>query len=150
MKKMLLPLVGVTAIVFGASALAGECELTIDSNDRMQFDRDEMTVSADCDEVTVTLTHSGNLSVEQMGHNWVLVRSADFNGVTQDGMAAGLDNEYLKPDDDRVIAATSLIGGGEETSVTFSLADLDPDGDYEFVCTFPGHPSMMRGDFIIQ
>ncbi len=140
---------GIFALALPLMASA-DCEVTIDSDDRMQFDKDEITVSRDCDEVTLTLTHSGDLAVEQMGHNWVLTLADDLDGVAQDGMAAGIDNEHIEPGDERVIAATDLIGGGEETSITFSIADLDPDEHYKFVCTFPGHPSMMRGDFIIE
>jgi azurin len=130
--------------------MAQDCELSIDSNDQMRYDKDEMTVSSECSEVTVTLTHSGQMAINQMGHNWVLVQSSDVNGVVQEGIAAGLDNDYIKPDDERVIAATDLIGGGGETSVTFSLDGLEPGGDYEFICTFPGHVALMRGDFIIE
>jgi azurin len=132
------------------SLMAQDCELSIDSNDQMRYDKDEMTVSSECSEVTVTLTHSGQMAINQMGHNWVLVQSSDVNGVVQEGIAAGLDNDYIKPDDERVIAATDLIGGGGETSVTFSLDGLEPGGDYEFICTFPGHVALMRGDFIIE
>jgi azurin len=138
------------AAAMSGSLMAQDCELSIDSNDQMRYDKDEMTVSSECSEVTVTLTHSGQMAINQMGHNWVLVESSDVNGVVQEGIAAGLDNDYIKPDDERVIAATDLIGGGGETSVTFSLDGLEPGGDYEFICTFPGHVALMRGDFIIE
>ena len=36
-----------------------------------------------------------------------------------------LENDYVKPGDDRVIAATEQIGGGESTSITFSLEGLE-------------------------
>lgn len=138
------------AALMSGSLMAQDCELTIDSNDQMRFDKDELTVSSDCSEVTLTLTHSGKMSVQQMGHNWVLAKSGDVQAIAQDGISAGLDNEYLKPGDDRVIAATEQIGGGESTSITFSLEGLEAGGDYEFFCSFPGHVAMMRGDFIIE
>ena len=74
-----------------------------------------------------------------MGHNWVLTKKADFQSVAQAGASAGMENDYVPPDDDRVIAATEIIGGGESTSVTFSIADLNPDEPYQFFCSFPGH-----------
>lgn len=137
-------------LLASGTLLAQDCELTIDSNDQMRYDKEELTVSSDCDEVTLKLTHSGKMSVEQMGHNWVLAESDDVQAIAQEGVAAGLDNDYLKPDDDRVIAATEQIGGGESTSITFSLDGLEPGGDYEFFCSFPGHLALMRGDFIIE
>lgn len=130
--------------------MAQDCKLTIDSNDQMKYDKDSLTVSSECSEVTLTLTHSGKMAVEQMGHNWVLAESGDVQGIAQDGISAGLDNDYVKPDDERVIATTEQIGGGESTSITFSLEGLEAGGNYEFFCSFPGHVAMMRGDFIIE
>jgi azurin len=138
------------AVLLSGSVFAQNCELTIDSTDQMKYDKDSLTVSSECSEVTLTLTHSGQMSVQQMGHNWVLAESGDVQGIAQDGISAGLDNEYLKPGDERVIAATEQIGGGESTTITFSLEGLEPGGDYEFFCSFPGHVALMRGDFIIE
>ncbi len=150
MKTMLRTTAMMLALVMSGSLLAQDCELTIDSNDQMKYDKDELTVSSECSEVTLTLTHSGRMSVEQMGHNWVLAESGDVQAIARDGISAGLENEYLKPGDERVIAATEQIGGGESTTITFSLEGLEPGGSYEFFCSFPGHVAMMRGDFIIE
>jgi len=130
------------------SALANECELTIDSNDNMRFDTKEMSVPASCSEVTVTLSHSGELGKKVMGHNWVLSSASDMQSIVQQGMSAGLDNQYV-PDSDAVIASTDVIGGGESTSVTFSTDGMSADGNYKFYCTFPGHSAIMQGVFKI-
>jgi len=143
-KTMVLCAMIIPAVAFG------QCEVTIDSNDMMRFDREVITVSANCESVTVTLTHSGRLAVNQMGHNWVLGAASDIDGIVADGIRAGLDSNYLKPADERVLAATDLIGGGEATSVTFSLNALSSTADYRFVCTFPGHATLMRGRFVIE
>jgi azurin len=129
--------------------LASDCSLSIDSTDSMQFSTDQLTVDAACSEVELTLTHSGTLPRNAMGHNWVLTRSGDAQAVNQDGMQAGLDNEYVQPDDARVIAHTPVIGGGEEASVTFSIEGLAAGADYTFFCSFPGHFAIMQGDFRI-
>lgn len=130
-------------------ALASDCSLSIDSTDSMQFSTDELTVDASCSEVELTLTHSGTLPRNAMGHNWVLTRAEDAGAVNQDGMQAGLDNEYVQPGDARVIAHTPVIGGGEEASVTFSIEGLEAGGDYSFFCSFPGHFALMKGEFRI-
>ncbi len=65
--------------------------------------------------------------------------------VVNEGAAAGLDNDYLKADDSRILAHTKMIGGGESTSVTFDVAQLQADGQYMFFCTFPGHAAVMKG-----
>ena len=106
-------------------------------------------MSADCGEVTINLVHTGALPVTVMGHNWVLTTTADYMDVAAAGQAAGAP-EYLPAGDDRILAATDLIGGGEETSVTFSLAGLEAGGDYTYFCTFPGHYVLMNGKLIIE
>jgi azurin len=102
-------------------------------------------VPATCKEFTVNLTHSGKLAKNVMGHNWVMSKSSDLQGVANDGLAAGLDKDYLKADDSRVIAHTRVIGAGETASVTFAVSKLSADGDYAFFCSFPGHWSLMKG-----
>lgn len=136
--------------LLSAVAQADDCETTVDSTDNMRFDTDRITVDTSCDTFTVTLTHSGDMAKNVMGHNWVLTLAEDLQGVAQDGITAGLENDYLKPDDDRVLASTEVIGGGEETSVTFDVSKLDPDADYKFFCSFPGHSAIMQGDLILE
>ncbi|GGB52387.1 azurin [Oceanisphaera marina] len=128
---------------------ADECNLDINSNDAMQFDQKELSVPASCEEVTVTLHHTGTMAKNVMGHNWVLSTTEDMQPIANDGMSAGVDHDYLKADDERVIAHTAVIGGGESSSVTFSTADMKADGDYSFFCSFPGHIGIMKGTFSI-
>lgn len=131
-------------------AQAADCEVTVDSNDKMRFDTDRIEMDASCEEFTVKLTHSGSMAENVMGHNWVLTLKEDMQGVVQDGMSAGLENDYVKPDDGRVIAHTEIIGGGEETSITFDASGLSKDASYQFFCSFPGHSSLMKGEFVVK
>lgn len=144
----------VFALLLAAGAASGvqaaDCEVTVDSNDKMRFDTDRIEMDAGCEEFTVKLTHSGSMAENVMGHNWVLTLEEDVQGVVQDGMAAGLEEEYVKPDDERVIAHTEIIGGGEETSITFDTSDLSKDASYQFFCSFPGHSSLMKGEFVVK
>lgn len=128
-----------------AAASAGSCEVNLEGNDRMQFNLDTINVPASCSEFTINLQHTGQLPEAAMGHNVVVVESDDFAGVAADGLTAGADAEYVPQDDDRVIAFTEIIGGGESTSVTFSTSSLEEGGDYTFFCSFPGHSALMRG-----
>lgn len=123
------------------------CEQVIEGNDMLQFNLKEMKVSAACGSVTVTLKHTGVMAAEIMGHNWVLTSDADFMPVATAAAGAGLENNYVPVGDDRVLAATSIIGGGEETSVTFSIGSFSAGDDYTFFCSFPGHYAIMKGSF---
>lgn len=144
----MMAVIGLLAFAPVPAPAQGDCELTIQAGDNLQYSTDEMTVSESCGEVTVTLEHTGQLNAQQMGHNWVLV-DGDWQGVAQDGMAAGPGNNYIAEGDERVIAATEVIGGGESASVTFDVGELGA-GEYNYVCTFPGHSAAMNGVFIVE
>jgi len=140
---------GLLTLVPAHSALAA-CEVEIEANDAMQYNKDTIEVDSSCETVTVTLIHTGDLPAAAMGHNWVLSTEGDFKDLAQAGASAGPEQDYLPPDDDRVIAATPIIGGGESASVEVPVADLDASQSYTFFCSFPGHWSAMNGAFQIN
>ena len=147
--KRLTVLVGLIGLVAAAPGFAQECSLTIEGNDQIQFDKKELRVSSTCEEVTVTLRHVGQLPANVMGHNWVLTTTENYMPVAQAGQAAGPPN-YVPANDERVITATAVVGGGEEVSVTFDLSRLEAGGDYTYFCSFPGHFVLMNGKFIVE
>lgn len=131
-------------------AVVADCATTIDSTDAMQYDADSIAVPASCSEFTIHLTHSGQMPVAAMGHNVVISSQADMAGVIADGMGAGVDGDYVKAGDARVVAHTGLIGAGEQTSVTFDVSKLQSGGPYVFFCSFPGHAALMKGSIAVQ
>lgn len=139
MKKLLL----VLAILLSPKAFS-VCEINISAGDNLQFDKPIIEIKRSCSEVTINFSHSGKLPANIMGHNWVLSDEADTQGIAQDGLGAGLNNNYIKSGDSRVLAHTNVIGAGESSSVTFSLDNMT-DSEYTYFCSFPGHWSVMRG-----
>jgi azurin len=127
------------------SASAATCDVEIEGNDAMKFNKSSIEVPESCKEFTVKLKHTGKLPKAAMGHNWVLTTSADEAGVVKDGMAAGAAKNYVKDGDTRVIAHTSLIGGGESTSVSVNTSKLKAGQSYAYFCSFPGHATLMKG-----
>lgn len=127
-----------------ANALPAECKMEISSDDTMRFDTKEINVKSSCTDFAITLKHTGKIPKAAMGHNVVIAALADKAGVVADGLEAKLENDYVKPNDTRVIAATPLIGGGETATVVFKTSKLK-GGEFEFFCTFPGHAAMMTG-----
>lgn len=121
------------------------CETTVESNDEMKFNTAEIAISKTCAQYKITLKHVGKMPVTAMGHNLVISKTEDAAGVVADGAAATAAKGFLKEGDARVIAATKLIGGGEEDTITVDTSKLTADGSYEFYCTFPGHYGMMKG-----
>jgi azurin len=135
-------------LLAGALAHADPCKLSLESNDQMQFSVHELVVPTECTEVEVTLRHSGKMSAKTMGHDWVLAKDSDMSGIVNAGLAAGPSRGYLPQNDRRIIAATTIVGGGESATVKFLTSLLQPGTRYAFFCTSPGHSTLMRGTFM--
>lgn len=129
---------------------ATDCTATVEGSDAMQFNQKEIVASKSCKQFTVTLKHTGKLPKASMGHNWVLATAADEQAVITDGMKAGAEQNYIKPNDTRVIAHTKLVGGGESDSVTFPLSKLKAGETYAYFCSFPGHAALMKGTLTVK
>ena len=138
------------AVAAGPAAVVSDCSTTIESNDAMQFNAASIAVPAACTDFTIKLVHTGQMPVAAMGHNIVIAAQTDMAGVLADGMGAGLDGNYVKAGDARVVAHTEVIGGGGSTSVTFPVAKLQSGGPFEFFCSFPGHSSLMKGTISVE
>ncbi|CAM3778437.1 Azurin [Pseudomonas reidholzensis] len=142
-RQLLLLALLATAPTFAWSA--APCAVDIHGTDQMTFDQTTIAVPKACSRFTVNLTHPGEMPRNVMGHNWVLSTTDDMQGVLDDGLKAGETQDYVKPDDRRVIAHTRLIGGGEQASVTFETAALKPGTGYSFFCSYPFHSTLMKG-----
>lgn len=135
------------ALLLGAPTALADCTFDLEVGDSLQFSVPSIEAATDCTEVTINLEHTGQLPAAAMGHNWVLSKETDLQGIAMDGVQAGLAGNYLNADDSRVIAATKIIGGGESTSVSFTIEGMSADESYVFFCSFPGHWSVMKGTF---
>lgn len=145
--RTLLSLLAIFALAFtGLAQAQDKVEITIESNDRMQFNMDEIKVEAG-QTVVLTLKHVGKLPKAAMGHNWVLLTQG--TDIQKFGAAASkaADNDYIPEDSENVIVTTDLIGGGQETTIEFTAPEA---GTYDFICSFPGHYAMMKGKFIVE
>ena len=100
------------------------------------------------EQITVTLRHTGQQPAQIMGHNIVfLLPGTDVQPFAIKAVQAR-DADYI-PESERgsILAHTRLIGGGETDSVSFTPP---APGTYPFVCTFPGHFTLMRGELIVE
>ncbi|MBL6591527.1 MAG: Azurin [Flavobacteriaceae bacterium] len=120
-------------------------DVTINSTDQMLFDRSVIKVKSGMP-VNLTLNHTGQIAKEFMGHNFVLLKEGtDVDDFAQRAMVAK-DSDYI-PVGDETYAYTKMLGGGESDSITF---DSPEPGTYIYLCTFPGHYQVMRGEFIVE
>jgi azurin len=124
----------------------GVAKVDLYSSDQMKYDKSEITVPAGS-KVELTLTHTGTMPKETMGHNFVLLtQGTDLVTFTTEASKA-MDNGYVPTGSEAVIANTELIGGGGSTTITF---DAPAAGTYDFICSFPGHYALMKGKFIVE
>lgn len=137
-------------MLMAGTAAAESCTIDLKGDDQMKFDKTEITVSSSCETITINLTHAGKLPAEAMGHNVVIAPASDIQAIGTDGMKAGPAASYVQPNDARVIAHTSVVGGGASTTATFPGSALKAGGDYAFFCTFPGHWAIMKGKLIVE
>lgn len=133
----------------GMAHAAGNCTVALAGNDAMQFNLKAATVSASCPSITIELTHVGKLPVAAMGHNVVVSTTADMAAITAAGIKAGAAGGYVPKGDARVVAATTLVGGGQKTKISFPGKKLTAGGDYSFYCSFPGHSTLMKGKLTV-
>src|SRR5690606_21774324 len=97
----------VFAMLLSASPLfcwAQSCEVTVESSDTMRYSVRSINVPKSCETFKVTRKHTGRMPKTAMGHNWVLGKSSDIDAIIKDGQQAGSKNDFLKPDDTRIIA----------------------------------------------
>lgn len=144
MKKFLLVF---TFLFVGFATFAQtSTKITIESNDQMKYNVSQIKVKAG-QSVTLTLKHVGKMPIQAMGHNLVILQKGTdvptFVRLASNAKASG----YVPTGSKSVIAATKLVGGGQSTTITFTAP---AKGTYDFICTFPGHFSMMKGKLIVE
>ena len=121
-------------------------QITLNSNDKMQYDKTILDVQAG-QTVVLTLNHTGTMPKESMGHNFTLLKQGTDLKTFEDEAIKHRENDYIPTDASDIIAHTKLIGGGESTSITFAAPEK---GSYDFLCSFPGHYSVMKGKFNVN
>ncbi len=121
-------------------------QITLNSNDKMQYDLSEIDVY-EGQTVILTLNHTGTMPKESMGHNFVLLKKDTDIDKFEEAAGKGQKDGYIPADTSDIIAHTNLIGGGESDSVTFMAPEK---GTYDFLCSFPGHYSVMKGKFNVK
>ncbi|MDA7535739.1 plastocyanin/azurin family copper-binding protein [Akkermansiaceae bacterium] len=84
-----------------------------------------------------------------MQHNLIIVKPGTADKVANLAIALGADgfNKQFVPESSDILLASKLLGSGERQTLEFTF---DKPGKYPFVCTFPGHSTMMRGHIIVK
>ena len=107
--------------------------------EKMQYDVTQFAVKAG---KAVRLTF---FNPDFMSHNLVMVHpgAADEVGLAAIAMGAkGFETGYI-PASEKILFGSKLLENKEEQVIEFT-APSEP-GEYQYVCTFPGHHILMRG-----
>ena len=81
-----------------------------------------------------------------MLHNIVFVNYGTRKAVATECVAAGPDKKFISNSSD-IIAASGLADPGQTVVLEFKAPSK---GNYEFMCTYPGHSGIMRGYFFVK
>lgn len=111
--------------------------ITIKGMDNMKFD--VTLIEAEPGEtLRIVFETVSKMPPQAMSHNIAIVDlGTDTDAFAMASMSAR-DNEFIAPDyENQVIFNTPMLGGGESVEMEFTVPETK--GDYDFVCTFPGH-----------
>ena len=127
-----------------ASLAQAETVLELSGNDTMQFDKKAFDVAVG-EEIKLVFTNKGKLPKAAMGHNVVILKLGTNVMAFGGGAISAAATDYVPQDGPmaaQVIANTKVLGPGESETITFKL---DAAGEYNFICSFPGHYALMKG-----
>ncbi|MFD2244950.1 cupredoxin domain-containing protein [Pontibacter ruber] len=109
------------------------------------FEPDTIEVAAGA-LVKLTLVNEG--SEQPMVHNVIFTYRDKYRLVATEGARIGSSGNYTPQDTSLVIAASPMAKPGQTVEMDFE-APLKP-GEYDFVCSYPGHYERMHGTLIVK
>ena len=114
------------------------------SMDVMSFSVQEIRVKAG---TTVKIHFTNTAKDPALKHNFFIVKSGTMEQVANAALTAGADKNYVPDDKSNILFTSSLLEPGKSEDLVFAAP---PVGNYEFVCTYPGHWQKMNGKFIVE
>ena len=129
-------------------APAGPRTVELTANDTMKYNVTTIEAKAG-EQLKITLTNTGTLPKEAMGHNWVLLKAGTDVAAFDAAAAAAKDTDFIPPAlKDQVLANIPTLGPRKSGEVVFTVP---APGEYPFLCTFPAHYQVgMKGTLIVK
>ena len=109
----------------------------------IRYDIKTLKVPAD-KEITIALVNESTDA--SMPHNIVFIEQGTATDVGNAGYKFP-DNGFVDASDKNVIASSPLVQINETAYFSFTTPSA---GDYEFICSYPGHWGRMKGKFIAE
>jgi len=114
------------------------------SMDVMSFSMQEIKVKAG---TTVKLHFTNTATDQAMKHNFFIVKNGTMEQVATAALTAGADKNYIPDDKTNILFSSKVLEPGQSEDLTFPAP---PAGEYQFVCTYPGHWQKMNGKFFVE
>ena len=112
--------------------------------DELAYDVVEIRAQAGSEITIEFVNNSGG-----MPHNVVFVNSeADINPTGIAALQASKDQYIPQNELDRIFGFTGLAGPGEAVYVTITVPE--EQGSYPYICTYPGHFTVMQGILVAR
>ncbi len=113
--------------------------LTVGTKPGLKFDTEKLEVKAGS---RVKLVFNNN---DDMLHNFVITKPGAANAVGDAALRLNLNGPKMNyvPNTPNVLYHTNILQ--PETAETIYFTAPTEPGDYQFVCSFPGHSSLMQG-----
>ncbi len=83
------------------------------------------------------------LNPDVIPHNLLIVEPGSRAEIGNQAIAMGADAVKKAPKNSKILHGTKMLEAGQKETLEFT-APSKP-GDYEFICTFPGHWAVMNG-----
>jgi len=118
--------------------------ITIGTKPGLKFDTDKVEVKAGS---RVKLVFNNN---DDMLHNFVITTPGQANTVGEAALRLNLNGPKMNyvPNTPAVLYHTNILQPETAESIYF-VAPTTP-GNYQFVCSFPGHYSLMQGTLVVK
>ncbi|MFP4293171.1 MAG: plastocyanin/azurin family copper-binding protein [Cyclobacteriaceae bacterium] len=85
------------------------------------------------------------INTDEMAHNLVITKPGERVSVVDMALKMGNEGQQKNfiPESDKILASIPILNPEEKYSITFTAPDKE--GVYPYVCTYPGHGSVMYG-----
>lgn len=116
-----------------------DTEIQLGTLPGLKFDKKEIRVK-EGSKVKLTFNNS-----DDMPHNFLFVYPGKADEVGEAALKLGLDGAELSfvPKSKEIIAHTNMVAPSDAETIYFIVPEQP--GRYQYVCTFPGHHTIMRG-----
>jgi azurin len=123
--------------------------IEITGDDNMKFGTEQFAVLRG-QKVSITLKNIGSMPKSAMGHNLVVLKQNVNAMAFNHAAAVHPEKEFIAPESRKdVVAHTRMLGPNESDTITFTAPAVA--GNYEYICSFPGHYGAgMRGIMTVK